>query len=225
MSQVAALILRYDEPGWTKATIDCVRQSALHKSILCTSRGGVGAMSAAFNRGMRHIAPDVKYTWMITNVTFNPAMFLHLVDVMEQNPKCAAIHPAFMSDHPHIRPTNKREVREVPYIEWTAPMVRMEAWNAIGELDEQMPYWGMDLDWSYRAKQAGWNLLVSDVYLLKHTYLRACSECFDVTRRRALVRAKHDVSTENRLREKWGDDWMRKLWPCHHRAGQGRIYT
>ena len=203
----------------------CVRQSTLQKSVLSTARGGVGSMSAAFNRGMRHIAPDIKYTWMITNVTFDPAMFLHLVDVMEQNPKCAAIHPSFISDHPHIRPTGRSEVREVPYIEWTAPMVRMEAWAEIGQLDEEMPYWGMDLDWSYRAKLTGWKLLVSDVYALNHTYLRACSGEHEVTRRRRVERAKYDVSTEKRLHGKWGDDWMRLLWPNHPRAGRGRIYT
>lgn len=223
MPKVTALVLKYEEPGWTERTLDAVHRSKLPMDTVTVGRKGVGSMSAAFNKGLKSC--HTPYVWFLTNVGFCPEMGDTLLNIMERHPNCAAVHPAHKSDHPHLR-SCKKLIEHVPFIEWTAPFLRMSALEDVGGTDENMPYWGFDLDWSARAKERGWILMVSREYELDHTYLRACSQEHDVSKRRKNRRREYDVSTEQHLRQKWGPKWMKDLWPTNTRAsGSGRIYV
>jgi len=136
----------------------------------------------------------------------------------------AAIHPAFDSDHPHLNP-KAPDGASVPFVEWTAPLVSVEAWENVGKLQAEMGYWGFDLDWSYRAKRAGYKLLACTTMALGHNYLRNVhADEHPITKARRAERAKTDESTEGLLRAKWGDDWLAKLWPTHPYVAAGRTY-
>lgn len=228
-STVTAVVLKYEEPGWTDATLKCLLQSPYPVDVVVVDREGVGGLVEPFNAGALETKSD--YIWFLTNVRFGPQLIPRLVRAMEDRSQCAALHPCFDSDHTHLRQIQATEkkigkinrfVEKVPFIEWTAPFVRRSVWNEIGPLDPNMPYWGMDLDWSYRAQQAGYFPGVCLSVALDHLYLRHTVPVMAVTRDRQRIRAQHDAATEKALAEKWGKDWLKKLWPTHPHVAEGR---
>lgn len=211
VDRITAIVLVYQEGS---ETLECLKSAGFSK-IIYADRGGIGPIAKPFNDAFANLPDDAEYVWFLTNVGFDPEMPAALVADLDRSPRIAAIHPAFDSDHGHIS-SSSRTTRDIPFVEWTAPMVRASAFRKIGPLDEQMPYWGHDLDWSYRAKQMGYTLQVNGAYRLRHEYLRHVSQkknMHSVTYARAQERAKYDASTMNRLSEKYGKKWRDVLWP------------
>ncbi len=223
-NQIQPIVLRYQETGWTEKTVTCLIAAGFEESdIVYADREGVGNMSKAFNDAFKsaglHYESEKSFAWFLTNVSFEPEMPHSLLQLLK-NTCCAAVHPAFDSDHPHIR--NSYGInRDAPFIEWTAPMVWVPAFCKI-HLDEQMPYWGMDLDWSYRIQEAGHSLAIDGRHRLGHAYLRMNDQKEPITIERERIRKTFDASTEHRLIEKHGVDWMAKLWPTHPHVLAGK---
>ena len=230
VNDICAIVLKYEEPGWTEQTIACCEAAGITK-IVIADRDGVGNMSKAFNacafRVLEQYYPgpskrfyfvkhayDVEpgerpFIWFLTNVTFTPDVPLALMAAFDD--KTAAVHPCHDSDHAHLK-TCGHTPQEVPFIEFTAPMFRTEALEKIGGAEEAMPYWGMDLDWSYRAKQAGYNLKVS-LARVQHVYLRHQKAKHPISTFREQLRAYHHKLTEEALVQKYGPKWEQTLWP------------
>jgi GT2 family glycosyltransferase len=176
--------------------------------IRFADRGGVGSMAKAFNDSLKAL-PPYKYIWWITNIEFDKPVIDDMLEIMESDPKIAAVHPRFKSDHPHIRFGKG----EAPFIEFTAPLIRTEALDNVGLLDEQMPYWGFDFDWSYRARSNGWKLWVGNKEI-DHAYLRHIHRAHNVSVSRNIIRSHYDQQTIDRLVEKYGPGWKSIL--SHH---------
>jgi hypothetical protein len=208
-TDITAVVLRYEEPGWTEQTLACCAAAGITK-IIVAERDGVGNMSRALNGALFcRGAFTTKYIWFLTNVTFTPDTPLALMAAFD--PYTAAVHPCHKSDHPHLQ-TCGETPKEVPFVEFTAPMFRaLHLWLIEGA-DEGMPYWGMDLDWSFRAKEAGYNLKVSPARV-EHTYLRNMAQKHPITKIRELMRKHWYNPTTQRLISKHGPDWAKKLWP------------
>lgn len=223
MPKVAAIVLGYKEPGWTKRTVDCALQAGFGPVFTIARKDGIGPMSPVFNSGMElMIELGVEWIWHLTNVVFPPEMIGALLE--HAGDDVAAIHPAFCSDHPHMRAHNE-DGACVPFVEWTAPLVSVRAWQEVGPLDEEMGYWGFDLDWSHRAIVRGFQPKVCTTYSLDHTYLSAKDPSeHPITTQRRGERARYDVDVEARLKRKWGEDWLAKLWPTHPYVVKGRKY-
>ena len=208
---VLPIVLEYKERGWTEKTVKCLKAAGFElEPQNFADREGVGSMSKAFNERMRfHLQfKNPPFIWFLTNITFEPHVPHKLLEYMQSAYTTAAIHPGFNSDHPHIR--QGQLLRDVPFVEWTAPFIRMSALEDVGLLDEQMPYVGFDIDWSYRAKQFGWILAADGVNRVEHTYLyRHAPE--RISEIRASLRTVYLQSTYDRLAQKWGDNWMEKL--------------
>ncbi len=238
--QIQPIVLRYNETGWTEKTVAClIAAGFLESDIVYADREGTGNMSKAFNTAFFNTlkkvedseatlpyAPEKPFTWFLTNVTFPEQMPLSLLDLISSDDEIAAVHPAFDSDHAHIKNTYGIS-RDAPFIEWTAPFIRTNTLYVVGWPDEKMPYWGMDLDWSYRAREEGYTLAIDGRYRLGHTYLRLTDQKEPITIERERIRKTFDASTEQRLIEKYGTDWMVKLWPTHPHvlAGKKTIHT
>lgn len=221
--KVAAIVLGYKEPGWTKRTVDCALQAGFGPIFTIAREGGIGPMSCVFNAGMELlVSAGYEWVWHLTNVAFPPEMIGALLE--HAGDEVAAIHPAFHSDHPHMN-ANNEDGACVPFIEWTAPLVSVRAWHEVGPLDDAMGYWGFDLDWSHRAKVRGFQPQVCTTHSLDHVYLRNVDPAeHSITRARRAMRAKHDVDVEARLKAKWGAGWLALLWPTHPYVAQGRKY-
>jgi len=206
---LTCIVLEYKEPGWTEKTMKCLGKSRVpSENIIFADREGVGSISKAFNRAIGNV--KTKFSWFLTNVTFAPDMPESLINAMETT-QAIAVHPAFDSDHNHIRAA--KGVEYVPFIEWTAPAFDMRYFHEIGPCDEELPYWGMDLDWSYRANQIYETpLAVDGRFRLQHTYLRhSAPHPISVIRRN--LRALYDRDTQDRLTKKYGKQWQSKIWP------------
>jgi GT2 family glycosyltransferase len=216
--QVTPVVLEYLEPGWHDQTMQCLIASGFDpENILQVGREGVGSMSKAFNsvfEGMYGFdVITTEYVWFVSNITFDKHVPAFMAAALDEYNNVAAIHPKFASDHPHIRNAKGRDY--VPFVEWTAPMIRMDALREIGLLDEKLPYWGQDIDWSHRAKVKGFELMVDGHSTVQHTYLRHTQNPAPITQIRGALRNVYNQSTENRLIEKWGKEWRKLLCPSN----------
>ena len=230
LSDILPIVLKYEEKGWTEKTVQCLYDAGFKEwDILFADRDGVGNMSRAFNFHFQYadlaclgdgviLSETYKFTWFLTNVEFPPEMPLSLLSCFDK--ETAAVHPAFDSEHPHIK-TAFGVVPDVPFIEWTAPMVRTSLFEQFGGLDEQMPYWGMDLSFSKKCRDAGYMLKIDGRYRLKHNYLRTnAPEKISLIRRE--LRSLYDRSTEERLIQVHGENYLAEIWPTHPYVAMNR---
>jgi hypothetical protein len=210
MSKVAVVAVKYLEPEYVQ-TIECIQ--ALNVPVFYVDREGIGSLSMAINKGFNNNElTQFKYVWFLTNIIFEASVLQQLVDEMERT-GFTAIHPCFESDHRHIRPIAKlNSIREVPFIEFTAPMIRTNVFELF-QLDEDMPYWGQDLDWSYRVRSKGCKLGVHYGARVDHTYIRNNKNDHPVTEARKRLRNMTDDMTRQKLISKYGNNWKKTVWP------------
>lgn len=238
LSQILPIVLKYHEKGWTERTVKCLLDAGFsQEDIVFADRDGVGNMSRAFNAAIHLLKTEddleyiqfrgeyktrmmgVKYIWFLTNVEFSPEMPLSLLSAFDS--ETAAVHPAFDSQH-HFIANTVGIAPEVPFIEWTAPMVRADVFYELGGLDENLQYWGMDLAFSKAAKDKGYVLKVDGRYRLKHTYLHLHGTPESITRIRKQLRELYDKPTEDYLIGKYGENWLSLLWESHHYNSMNR---
>lgn len=221
--KVEAIQLAYLETGWTARTFDCLQADNV-RCLYRADREGVGSMSAAFNREAGKVIRSKKapeFIWFVTNVTFEPGTAKALLDAFDED--TAAVHPRMAgSDHPHI--ASPAGVQDVPFVEWTAPMIRVEALREISLLDEDMPYVGMDLDWSYRARELGWKLRATSQAEIQHTYLRHNAPEI-ISYLREQLRALYNHQTNEKMVKKYGQNWKAKVWETHPMKNRNDIHV
>jgi len=206
MDKCNVISIIYKELEWCE-TERCLDQCCY--PVHFVDRRGVGSLAKAINSGFKAWANGAEYVWFVTNVTFDPECLQKLIEQMDCNPKLAAITPAFASDHAFCRPIGGcAETREVPFIEFTAPIVRASVFRDF-PLDENMPYWGHDLDWGYRVRKAGWKLGVYFGATLGHTYIRDTNNDQRITARRYELRRKTNQGTRQALIAKYGAIWRK----------------
>jgi len=98
---------------------------------------------------------------------------------------------------------NSDEEAEVDSVVGAFMMVRAEALERVGLLDETFFMYGEDLDWAYRIKQAGWKVFYNPAVTVLH-YKRASSRQseraqFEFQRAMYVFYKKHYAATTNRL--------------------------
>ena len=208
MSKTVILSVMYTEPEWSQTLERIERCHDFDKVFV--ERGGVGSLAKAYNDGFKQIPSNTDYVWFVSNVLFDPDILKRLIGKMGET-GFAAIHPSFdNSDHLFCRSNGSDDVLSVPFVEFTAPIVRYDVFkNHI--LDEDMPYWGHDLDWGNRVRNAGYKIGVDHGCKIGHEYIRnAGSEWPDTIIRREL-RKKTDGQTTRALERKYGKKWRELL--------------
>ena len=231
IDSILPIVLIYEEKGWTEKTVQCLINAGFQEEqIVYANRDGVGNMSRAFNSAVGksfslfqdkiddlNFILGKKFIWFLTNVEFPPEMPLSLLSAFDS--ETAIVHPAFDSEHPHLTQAFG-VVPDVPFIEWTAPMVRTSVFQELGGLDERLPYWGMDLHFSHQCRERGYCLKVDGRYRLKHNYLRVHSP-EKISQIRKELRYLYDKPTEERLIEIYGEDYLSVIWPTHPLVQRG----
>lgn len=205
--------LRYLEPEYQE-TLDCLADSNV--PYLFCDRRGVGNMAKAYNEGFQvaYHRHNPKYVWFISNITFEKGTFEALIEGMEEAGH-AALCPVYQSDHPHLRPRSfhhGEHIKKVPFVEFTCPIVRADVFRDF-PLDEFLPYVYHDLDWSYRVRQAGHTLGVHLGVEIGHEYLRKTHSTHPVTLHRKRKRHRAMISSDARMKEKYGIRWKETVWP------------
>lgn len=169
MSRIVIIALKYLEPEYEQ-TVKCIEETGL--PVIWADRDGVGNYSRAFNEAFKKGAEEYDYAWMISNITFDKEVPERLGRVLDENPTIAAVHPSMAgSDHQHQWPDKNKSVEAVPFIEWTAPMVRVSVFEQL-PLNNKLEYYYMDLSWSYEVQKIGYSVAVDYKSLICHTYLR-----------------------------------------------------
>lgn len=212
MPKTVIVSIIYEEPEW-KRTDRAIRQCGA--PVVRVDRKGVGSLAHAYNTGFKAAKQFYKfdYIWFVSNPIFQPGILIDLEEAMDTT-KFAAIHPFFNSDHKHMRSDGTGKIRPVPFIEFTAPIVRRTIFEKF-KLDEKMPYWGHDLDWGYRVNQAGHKIAVHNGVGVRHEYIRhsAKRKQHPITKERHERRIATNAETLTRIQELYGrgNTWRQKL--------------
>lgn len=96
-------------------------------------------------------------------------------------------------------------IRQVPWVEFVCPIIHRDVIKAIGLLDEGMPRgWGVELDYCYRAKQAGFNTYLVQDIAIHHYGHKSQSDHKEYSH-------YANIEMNDRLKEKYGDNWQEIL--------------
>lgn len=210
MKEMVIVAPVYLEKEWL-TTRQLIEATGIDVVFVERNPAGIGSLSAAINKGFNQAMQMAayRYVWFVTNITFELTLPAALLQCIKQS-GFAAIHPCFTSDHSFCRPGAGEGVAAVPYIEFTAPIVDAIIFDRL-PLDEEMPYWGMDLDWGYRVRQQGMQVGVDYRLQIQHTYIRNKSGLDLYTKRRKLARLRTNNITKLKLIHKYGTDWRTTL--------------
>jgi hypothetical protein len=222
-NDIVIIALKYEEPEYQE-TIKCIEATGL--PVIWANRDGVGNYSRAFNEAFKHgvvwmpnaldafmIPIDFKYTWMISNITFAPDIPFKLAEVLDKMTNVSAVHPAMPgSDHRHQWPNIDPCPTIVPFIEWTAPMVRTDAFRSV-KLNEELAYYYMDLDWCYRISRVHklGNVAVAHHAVIGHTYLRSARQHL-VSKIRSQLRDWWTPRSQREMARIYGPGWKKDNW-------------
>ena len=207
--KILIVALEYLEPEWEQTIAD-IEATGLPFEVV--SRDGVGNMSRAYNSILMDPTWQADYLWFVSNIRFDADTPFKLAQTLERT-GWAGIHPAMpTSDHRshHLHPIGVE--KETDFIEFTAPMIRAEVFLN-DPLDEMLPYYYMDLDWSYRIRQQGMKVGVDHSTQIRHIYLRNFEDEHPVSRIRKQLRTYWTPISQKHMVQKWGKDWTTKLWP------------
>lgn len=200
------LSIIYLEPEWQQ-TKACIEATGLPAVYVHRKPKGIGSLAEAINRGVKQIEDE--YTWIVTNVTFEPDAPVHLLaDVGDY----AILHPAFASDHEFCRPDGSGVVKRVPFVEFTCPLVKTSVLKQY-PLNENMPYWGHDPDFGYRMWKSGHRVGVHHGVEIGHTYIRHNNVYNQVTTLRKRARKSADYQTHYELKRIYGITWRERILP------------
>ncbi len=202
---IRIIALQYLEPYYA-ATMQAISASDL--PVTFADRNGTGNFSRAMNEAAKGI--EEEYLWFITDIVFTRQTPFELLRSLTQY-NLVAIHPEHNSDHHTHRPNGNVGVELVPYIEFTAPLVRRDWWERIRGLDENHWYWYQDLIFSKAVRELGGMMGVDHANPISHIYRRDCVE-HEITKARYKLRQERNVIEQQLLRERYGPNWRKILW-------------
>lgn len=220
--EVLIVAMVYLEPYWEQ-TKKCIEDTGL--DVIYADREGVGSMSGAFNTRLMKFfeakkmldsgLPDYKYIFFVTNIAFKLSDIERLVASIEAiGERCVGIHPCHSSDHQTHQLLGGVKVnitKEVKYIEWTAPLVRMDYFEK-NMLDSRFRYWFFDLVWCHEARKQRKIVCVDyDVYV-QHSYLRFNEQNHPISRIRSELRWYWEKPEQETLEQIYGANWREILW-------------
>lgn len=206
--KVGIVAVVYYEPEWVETEKQIL---ACGVPVHFQDRKGVGSLAKAYNDGFRALMKrgDFEYVWFISNIHFDPNILPKLVESLDTT-GYDCIHPTFESDHEFCRPDGSGEIKLVPFVEFTSPLVRTETFKKF-PLDEHMPYWGHDFSWGMEVRKAGGNVSVHHGIQVDHIYIRfnVKQNGYNVTKHRHALRKSTNQSTKRRLRQLYGPGWSK----------------
>ena len=162
----------------------------------------------SFNRAIQEVTASqglYNYLMICNNDISLTATDLEALEVI-LNGERGIFSPVVNSPHTAVMSKKDDKVfRQVPWVEFVCPIIHRDVIEAIGLLDEGMPRgWGIELDYCYRAKKAGFNTyLVQDIAI--HHYGHKSQADHGEYSHYA------NIEMNGRLREKYGDNWQEVL--------------
>lgn len=206
MQKTAIIVLEYHEK-YFKQTLDCLE--GVDADVFYAYRDGIGSMSRAYNDAYkRHVlGMQYEYVWFVSNITFEKDLPNRLAKSMGSY---GAIHPCFNSDHKHIQFDGSGLVKDIPFIEFTAPMFRTWVFERYF-LDENYWYWFYDLIISKRMREDGIKMACNHSTPIGHVYLRNNKKEEISLLRNQLRNYRHKIEIKQ-LEQEYGKNWNQILF-------------
>lgn len=180
-STLAALPAAADPEAYVAVVVDnastddslAVVERAAPDAVILRNAENVG-FAAACNRGGRHV-PAPYVLLLNSDVTMLPQALEKLVAVMDADPTLGALSPLMhwpdgRVQGPPMAPWRRRG-RGLVRMNWlpgTCLLLRREALDAIGWLDEGFFFYNEDLDLSWRLRKAGWTIACAPAIHVRH---------------------------------------------------------
>jgi GT2 family glycosyltransferase len=201
---ICLIILHHDSSKeYTTAFIDKIIPSTY---LIVNSSKLQTQFTQSFNLGLEAFMDSLFTHVMICNndidLTYEQ---LHQLEDLIKGKK-GIFSPVVNSPHAGVMHKQGDAVqRKVPWVEFVCPIIHRDVIEAIGLLDEGMPRgWGIELDYCYRARKAGFNTyLVQDIAI--HHYGHKSQVDHGEYSHYA------NIEMNGRLREKYGDNWQEVL--------------
>lgn len=176
----------------------CVYDSSVNKTHFTES----------FNRAIQEVPESQAFYDYVMICNNDISLTARDVEMLEValNGRKGIFSPALNSPHWRVMSREGDEfLREVPFVEFVCPIIHRDVIKAVGLLDEGMPRgWGIELDYCYRAKMAGFGIyLVQDISI--HHYGHKSQADHSEYSHYA------NIEMNGRLREKYGDNWQEIL--------------
>ena len=162
----------------------------------------------SFNRAIQEVPESqgfYNYLMICNNDISLTATDLEALEII-LNGERGIFSPVVNSPHAGVMSKKGDKVfRQVPWVEFVCPIIHRDVIEAIGLLDEGMPRgWGIELDYCYRAKKAGFNTyLVQDIAI--HHYGHKSQADHGEYSHYA------NIEMNDRLTEKYGANWQEVL--------------
>lgn len=153
-----------------------------HVLHLGENRGFAGGVNAGI-RWLRE-QEGIDYIWLLNNdVICEPGVLSNMVEMLQSRPELAAVSATLEECQPDGRlewitggrfplpmliPFVSRSGDSVDYLCGACMLIRREAMDQVGLLDERYFFFFEDVDWCFRAKRAGWTLGVCPSGRVKH---------------------------------------------------------
>lgn len=152
-----------DGQPWVRYALLLNPDTKLEASALTTMTEFMDHTPAAGAAGPRLILPDGSLDLACRRSFPTPEVsFYRMVGLSKLFPQ----HPRFGQYNLTFRPED--ELHEVDSVVGAFMMVRAEALNQAGLMDEAYFMYGEDLDWAYRIKQCGWKIFYNPEAVVWH---------------------------------------------------------
>jgi GT2 family glycosyltransferase len=160
----------------------------------------------SFNRAIQEaLHTDYEYLMICNNDISLTARDVEMLEVA-LNGRKGIFSPTLNSPHWKVMTrTGDEFIRKVSWIEFVCPIIHRDVIKAIGVLDEGMPRgWGVELDYCYRAKKAGFSTyLVQDIQI-EHYGHKSQTDHGEYSH-------YANIEMNDRLIKKYGDNWQEIL--------------
>ena len=163
------------------------RVSRLHPEVEILPLGENRGFAAGMNAGIRHVRSDgLRYVWLLNNDTeVESSALTEMLAVADSDGRIGAVgsvlsplgasseQPVFggrvrwwlgLSGHVRVPPS----IEEPEYLVGASLLVRCDAIDEIGGLDEAFFLYWEDTDYCLRLKRAGWRLAVAERAIVHH---------------------------------------------------------
>ncbi|HUV35694.1 MAG TPA: glycosyltransferase [Patescibacteria group bacterium] len=120
--------------------------------------------------GAKLVYPDGRLQYSCRSFYTMQALLLRRTFLGKLFPRARALREHLLIDYDHVTP------RRVDWVLGACMMVRREAVERVGRMDERFFLYFEDIDWCYRMKQQGWNVYYVPDSVMIHRYERSSAK-------------------------------------------------
>jgi GT2 family glycosyltransferase len=123
-----------------------------------------------FNEAVRRVFDRHDAFLLLNNdIRAEPGVLDKIEAALARRPRLGIVSPHCNGPHPCMWKHPTDFVRYVPYVEFVAVAIRKEVFQSVGWLDERFSLgWGVDYDFCWRARRAGFGVGVHDSAGVQH---------------------------------------------------------